>query len=466
MSSDPDWLIERVEKPGPTHVLSFSDEIAHLREDLVVRAETFVREFPRVDAAHQEDREIIHLLAPDLDDRAFRAAFGAWWADVSREPPPWVDLQKAVATAAHSVLKPVGFRKRGNVFNRQTEEGLVQVVDLYRTGETVRVDVGLFLERARTLTAMGDAHQATPSWVGEPHCQIRGIEELRNHERAFRLDGDVEAVADYIRTHIIPVLERLRTVADLLDVSERGSKRIGWIGPEAVTFAAILSEDGDLVGARDLLQMEFERCLPRSRPSVLALADRLGVPALVTGKDPILSGLDEEILARWKDQLEHRIEELARVIESRPDLGRRTFSRRRWRPDGTPASLDHLWRWLVDAVPLVDSMFGEPDAMPGRYRGELGSISDGTASPAIAHLGELVASYVSAIIIDHHSHARWEISPAGDLQLATEGSFPVLARVQKELRWLIRIHREQGEIRRTGSNPLAGIVERGVAELG
>src|SRR3712207_1951027 len=98
----------------------------------------------------------------------------------------YAKAMSAVVSQLHPVLKRNGFRKRRHTFNREPEDGLVQVVNFqmgaHQVGEPVEVpglradlygrftvNLGVFLRDVHDLLAEFDV----PAFVSEYHCEIR-----------------------------------------------------------------------------------------------------------------------------------------------------------------------------------------------------------------------------------------------------------------------------------------------------
>ncbi len=75
-----DWDIEREdEEDSGLTIVSFSDEVAHTRSDLVDQAAAAIASFLGVTEAWREDREVI-LVRGDVDPRELENQFATWWA--------------------------------------------------------------------------------------------------------------------------------------------------------------------------------------------------------------------------------------------------------------------------------------------------------------------------------------------------------------------------------------------------
>lgn len=461
-------MIEPVEGLVHSHELSFSDQIAHERQDLVSRSVEFLAGADGVLEAYQDDRERVNLrLARGCADTV-EAAYREWWDRASGEPPPWAAAVKTISAGVHRILKPLGFKKKGACFNRETEPGMIQVVELRRLeqqgSEHVRVDVGIFLVRAHEL--VHPDWGAPPAWVSEPHCQIRQpLATSPGPEKAsFPLQAGGGVVVAFVETVVVGVLERLRTVDDIFAATDDGRTPLGWLKSEPRAIASILADRGRVAEAREVLQGVYEESRPVARLSLIELSDRLGAGPIETGSEPTLSRSDEAFLVSWVAAQESRIGELAQLVAEHPAARRRLgFAGRRHSAelDRSTTSVAELWRWLFVAVPQADELIPEPQPLPSRYRFSL--IEE--LSPAQQHLADLVASYLGDVIAEHRPEARWGLDGSAELGLSGAGFYRLLSRTHEAIRWAKQPPPTVDNPADRRFDQLTPVVERAIAAL-
>jgi hypothetical protein len=153
----------------------------------------------------------------------------------------------AVVTELKPLLKGHGFRKRRHTFNREPEDGLVQVVSFqmgaHMVGDPVEVpglrenlygrftvNLGIFLRDVHERLAEFEV----PAFVSESHCEIsmRLGELPTGSERWWNLEQDPRELAadvgDELREHGMPWLDALSSRASILQAWHREGDAIGF----------------------------------------------------------------------------------------------------------------------------------------------------------------------------------------------------------------------------------------------
>lgn len=453
MFSEQPWYIDCVDDPRFTHSVGFSDEVAHERDDLITEAEDFLASLEGVDETMHEDREEI-LVRARLDDETFLARFDEWWETASRRPPPWVKRLEEIASEVHEVLEPHGFRKRKHLFNRESAPGVIQVVEIDRwselEGDKVRLDVGIYLARVGELLGL----DPVPTWVREALCQIRQPLETGDHRQGVPLPAAATELVAFAKSVAVPVLDRLTTVEAILAESDRGRQRLGWLGTEQRTLAALLVDDGDFSGANEVLQAAYESAFPQARGSLLALVDRLRAGPIVTGSEPLFSRDDEGFLRAWTESVEGRIDELRRLMAPARVSGF-GLRRRRVLLDGSANTLPLVWRWIVENVAHLDELIRDPSPIPMRYRRSNHSRG---MTPAQLHLSDLLAAYIGSAYLS----SRWRLAMDCDLgvDVGTDRPFPLLSKVESAVAFAVDPSKTSKDPLRKRHNRLTFILDQ------
>ena len=141
-------------------------------------------------------------------------------------PTPWTLALRAAQAPVTETLRPLGFRKGGNYYNRQAEDGLVQVVG-FQSGQAVStlhgnftVNLGVFVPCIAQL----EANSPRGRYVTDAHCEVRSrlsdIAKL-GKDKWWPLDDSSSksgaVVASALRSHGIPFLERYASYEAILE---------------------------------------------------------------------------------------------------------------------------------------------------------------------------------------------------------------------------------------------------------
>ena len=196
------------------------------------------------------------------------------------------DLAKSISAAMGQVLKPAGFRKRANSFNRTAQDGLVHHVsvqlgaydpsgkhavpgvlpDLYGR---YRVNLGVFVPE------MNRSGAPRSTWINDYNCQLRwGLGDFLpgGFDQWWDLRDrlSVEVVNRELTTKVLPHFEHFNSAEQVLDAwHERGPRAFGPITPKAAAL-----DVADLLVARQRRD-EAERLLETYVESV-SLGDHAG----------------------------------------------------------------------------------------------------------------------------------------------------------------------------------------------
>lgn len=163
------------------------------------------------------------------------------------------DLAKTISAALSDDLKPAGFRKRANSFNRAVNDGLVHhvsvqlgpydpsgihsvpglVPDLYGR---YRVNLGVYVPE---MNRMGSPRS---SWINDYNCQLRwGLGDFMpgGFDQWWDLRDrlSLEEVSRVLATRALPHLDQFSTAEQVLDAyEEHGSRAFGPITSEAAAL--------------------------------------------------------------------------------------------------------------------------------------------------------------------------------------------------------------------------------------
>ena len=91
-------------------------------------------------------------------------------------PPSFAEETKKIAAVLAETLKPLGFRKRRNGFNRRLDCGLIHQLSIFSVG-AYSIDHGKFYLHAGCYIPEAELYRKNvhgPNWVNDYHCAIRG----------------------------------------------------------------------------------------------------------------------------------------------------------------------------------------------------------------------------------------------------------------------------------------------------
>ena len=431
------WTVEEYRprtRGGPTHVVGFSDETAHRREDLVAAAADFLAGLPSVTEVLHEDREVVLVTAPDLSTSELSELFAAWWRVAVKVKPPWARAMDDLAAQVAAVLKPVGYRKKRWAFTRAASVDVRHVVELeHRFGgegepaHQVRVCGGLYLPVVER--AFGPERTGV---IEELYCTLRrssGIADL----------DDPAAVAAMVQREFVE-LSRFEQLAPVLAALAAGED-IGWGRDPEFVRAVALAQTGRPDEARPLFQAYVDRLQPVQRPYALQVISRLGVQAPALGANPLLSREEEAAVAAWERAAPGLAEDLrdrlGRVVPRPRGLLRRSSPVDAL--DGTLESTRVLLRLLDShSVALLASLEGETPSTALRFFGvhHRGQVLSGRAPLRAAEqcLAERLAAYLGEAVRREVPGARWGIAQDGGICVTARGSAAVLDRALQHLR--------------------------------
>lgn len=205
-----------------------------------------------------------------------------------------------IQRALRPSLMEKGFRVRGRTFNRATEDGLTQVVNLQMgtsgpPGTTYipglrenlyglfTINLGVYVPEVAKFHGGGEAE----SWVQDYHCCVRARlgdacgeeKDIWWHARAQ--EDVIDDLHRRLASSGIPFLERFSSRDKILAEWNGRGENVGTSNPPRIVLAIILAERGRQDDARKLLALQvLETKNPRHPEYVHKLAAELGLGAL------------------------------------------------------------------------------------------------------------------------------------------------------------------------------------------
>jgi hypothetical protein len=137
----------------------------------------------------------------------------------------WQLALRAAQQPVAAALKPLGFRKGGNFFNRQSADGLVQVVG-FQSGQAISILHGSFTVNLGVyvpVVAECEGNEAKGRYVTDAHCEIRS-----RLSAVARVGSDVwwplddtagksgELISDSLVEAGVPFLDRYGSYASII----------------------------------------------------------------------------------------------------------------------------------------------------------------------------------------------------------------------------------------------------------
>jgi len=197
---------------------------------------------------------------------------------------PYVQALDQVQKALAAFLKPLGFKKKGRTFNRNVQDGLIQVVNLqmgqFPIGEYVipaireshygrfTVNLGIALPAVRAI----ESGRELSAFVQEYECEIRErLTHLAFGEDAwFDLDHQIEKTSADIVRHMdalgIPFLEEFESYESVLAVlDQRGSLPSSNAGRSFLVGAMVCVHLKNIDRAREYFDRAAEYASPNKR---------------------------------------------------------------------------------------------------------------------------------------------------------------------------------------------------------
>lgn len=205
------------------------------------------------------------------------------------------EIQRAVGPS----LKEQGFKVRGRTFNRLTDDGLTQVINLQMgpsdpPGTTYipglrenmygffTVNLGVYIPEVAELSGGGTA--PAKAWVQEYHCSIRdrlGPVSGSDRDIWWHLNGSSKVIADLqplLLSYGLLFLERFRSREMILSELEGHGDNLQYCAVPRIVCAIILAKRHDIVGAKALMKAQALEILNPNHPKyVRELALRMGL---------------------------------------------------------------------------------------------------------------------------------------------------------------------------------------------
>jgi hypothetical protein len=206
----------------------------------------------------------------------------------------------AIQAAIKPMLKSRGYKSRGRTFNRLTEDGLTQVVNIQMApsdppGTTYipglrenmhglfTLNLGVYVPEVAAVHGGGIAK----SWVQEYRCCIRDrFVDPENQSQGIwwhaRASSDViEDITSCLLSTGLPFVDRFSTRDLILAELQSKTENLSYCMVPRIVCAIILAERGKVGEARNLLaEQALETRNPGHPEYVRGLAERMGLGAL------------------------------------------------------------------------------------------------------------------------------------------------------------------------------------------
>ena len=177
------------------------------------------------------------------------------------------DKRKYILSKLEAYLKSNGFKKKAFTFKRETEKGLLQIIELrlgpswsFTSGE-INLEFGIYTDEWHYFLNQW----AVPSTIRTADCEIRDcyctIVDKGNNQNWFKLvdnlDDLVLDMIGIIEKSILPYLENHKTRKSILDSYQQLGKKIGLPPRHKLSVGILTYGLGDKVSGFQLIKDEY-----------------------------------------------------------------------------------------------------------------------------------------------------------------------------------------------------------------
>lgn len=180
-------------------------------------------------------------------------------------------------------LIPIGFSRRASIWNR-VHDSLVEVIDIQisKNGDTVTMNAGVLSRPVYAACWGRDAEQ----FVEEPFCTVRArvgqLLDKKDRWWHIRSASAAEEMADCVRAHILPFLERMRSLEEMRDWLASAGAPSPKAPLPSICFAVLQSRLGDIGGGCMTLANLESKALGAWKARAKEVAVRIGCESAST----------------------------------------------------------------------------------------------------------------------------------------------------------------------------------------
>lgn len=185
--------------------------------------------------------------------------------------------EAAVSAKLDALLSPLGFTRKGAVWNRQAGY-VVEVIDVQvsKTGDTATVNVGV-LDTDAHMKLWGSG---PPSLVEVPACTVGArIGELidgKDHWWAVDTDGSAGDIVNAVTEHVLPFVKKMRSRQAMVQwLTDAGVVKKKY-PPPIINLAILQGLLGEMSKACELLSEVQRKALGAWRTRASEVAERMG----------------------------------------------------------------------------------------------------------------------------------------------------------------------------------------------
>ena len=210
---------------------------------------------------------------------------------------PFVKEVDGIQSALKGALKEHGFKSRGRTFNRETNDGLTQVINLQMgsfdpPGTTYipglrenlhglfTVNLGIYIPEVAELHGGGTAK----TWVQDYNCAIRsrlGPSSGSSRDLWWHARNDTHVIADVQSTLVaygLRFLDRFESRDKVLSDLAGHAENLKYCSVPRIVSAIILTKRGQKAEATELMTAQTGETLNRNHPAyVRELALKMGL---------------------------------------------------------------------------------------------------------------------------------------------------------------------------------------------
>lgn len=179
------------------------------------------------------------------------------------------DKRKIILSGLTDFLKQYGFKKKAFTYKRETEKGLIQIIELSlgrswssKSGE-INLEFGIFSDEWHKFLDRGKM----PTTLRTPHCEIRDcyckIVDLGEHYNWYKLSENLNELIlqliAAIEKDILPFLDQHKTREAILKSYSNSGEGIGLPPRHELSIAVLNYGAGHMERAQILLDEEFKK---------------------------------------------------------------------------------------------------------------------------------------------------------------------------------------------------------------
>lgn len=177
------------------------------------------------------------------------------------------EIRKEIMIQLADLLKDLSFKKQGNTFFRETEEGLYQIIELTLgpAWGLMKDHIGLSFGVATEEWIEHLNQWKRPKNLTTSDCEIKDIYTTIVNKDAdcwFKISKGlpwlVSTITKRINHFIVPFLDNLKTRLEIINLWEKDDKKVGLPPRHKLSIGVLMYLSGDKQKGRDILEIEYK----------------------------------------------------------------------------------------------------------------------------------------------------------------------------------------------------------------